>query len=147
MKLRVLVDGEAVELREDGGASIEQVEPGVWSVLIDGRSFEVSLDGGRAAIAGAGSFAVKVEDPRELSTEAASGAAGGRYVLAAPMPGRVIRVLVKEGDDVAAGQGIVVVEAMKMQNEMPASRAGRVVSIGVKPGDAVSTGQVLAAIE
>ena len=147
MKLRVLVDGEAVELRDDGGASIEQVEPGVWSVLIDGRSFEVSLDGGRAAIAGAGSFAVKVEDPRELSTEAASGAAGGRYVLAAPMPGRVIRVLVKEGDDVAAGQGIVVVEAMKMQNEMPAPRAGRVVSIGVKPGDAVSTGQVLAAIE
>ena len=146
MKILVLVDGETVELREDG-ASIEQVESRVWSILIDGRSFEVSLDNGCAVIAGAGSFAVKVEDPRELSSEASSGAAGGRYVLVAPMPGKVIRVLVSEGEDVVPGQGIVVVEAMKMQNEMPAPRAGRVASIGVKPGDAVSTGQVLAAIE
>jgi biotin carboxyl carrier protein len=63
------------------------------------------------------------------------------------MPGRVIRVLVSEGDEVAAGQGIVVVEAMKMQNEMPSPKAGRVASVSVKPGDAVASGQVLAAVE
>jgi biotin carboxyl carrier protein len=63
------------------------------------------------------------------------------------MPGKVIRVLVEEGGEVTAGQGIVVVEAMKMQNEMPSPKAGRVVSIAVKAGDAVATGQVLAVIE
>lgn len=145
MKAKVMVDGAAVE-HAAGSVSMEQVEPGVWSALIDGQSIEVSLDGGRAWVKGR-VYAVAVDDPRELSAEAASGGLSGRRDVRAPMPGKVIRVLVQEGDAVAAGQGIVVIEAMKMQNEIPAPKSGRVAAVSVKAGDAVTTGQVLAAIE
>ena len=145
MRAKVLVDGVPVD-HAAGSVSIEQVEPGVWSALIDGQSIDVSLDGERAWVAGR-VFAVAVDDPRELSAEAASGGPSGRRDVRAPMPGRVIRVLVQEGDEVTAGQGIVVLEAMKMQNEMAAPKAGRVMALSVKAGDAVTTGQVLAAIE
>ena len=63
------------------------------------------------------------------------------------MPGKVIRVLVSVGDDVEAGQGLIVVEAMKMQNEMKAARAGRVVSVAAVAGATVNAGEILAAIE
>lgn len=145
MKLRVLVDGEIVDLG-NGEVSVETVEPGVFSVLLDGRSFEVIVDGGTAWVRGQ-EFQVELQDPRELSDSAGADAATGRRELRAPMPGKVIRVLASEGEEVAAGQGIVVVEAMKMQNEMPSPKAGRVVALPVKPGDAVAAGQVLAAVE
>jgi biotin carboxyl carrier protein len=145
MKMRVLVDGETVEVSQDE-VSVEVVEPGVWSVLVGGRSLEVCVHDGNAWIGGQ-AFEVQVHDPRELTDEAESGGPSGRRTLLAPMPGKVIRVLVEEGGEVTAGQGIVVVEAMKMQNEMPSPKAGRVVSIAVKAGDAVATGQVLAVIE
>ena len=63
------------------------------------------------------------------------------------MPGKVVRVLVAAGDEIAAGQGIVVVEAMKMENEIAASKAGTVASIDVEEGQAVESGAVLAVIE
>ena len=63
------------------------------------------------------------------------------------MPGRVVRLLVAEGERVETGQGIVVVEAMKMQNEMKAPKSGRVVSLAVKEGDAVAAGETLAEVE
>jgi biotin carboxyl carrier protein len=63
------------------------------------------------------------------------------------MPGRVVRVLVGQGDSVEAGQGVVVVEAMKMQNEMKAPRAGRVVSVSAREGAAVGAGESLVVIE
>jgi biotin carboxyl carrier protein len=63
------------------------------------------------------------------------------------MPGKVIRVLVKEGDAVEAGQGLVVVEAMKMQNEMKASRPARVVSVLAKAGDTIGAGDTLVVLE
>jgi biotin carboxyl carrier protein len=63
------------------------------------------------------------------------------------MPGKVVRVLVAAGDTVEAGQGLLVVEAMKMQNEMKASRAGRILSVTVKEGATVAAGEVLATIE
>jgi biotin carboxyl carrier protein len=63
------------------------------------------------------------------------------------MPGKVVRVLVAAGDPVEAGQGIAVVEAMKMQNEMKAPRAGKVLSVPAKEGDTVAAGEVLATIE
>jgi biotin carboxyl carrier protein len=145
MKVRILVDGQPVELF-NGEVSVEPVEPGVFSVLVDGRSFEVCLDGGTAWV-GSRPFALEVHDPRELDDQAEGGGPAGRRDVVAPMPGKVIRLLAAEGDEVAAGQGLVVVEAMKMQNEMPSPKGGRVVSIGVKAGDAVATGQVLASVE
>ena len=63
------------------------------------------------------------------------------------MPGKVIRVLVKIGDDVIAGQGLAVVEAMKMQNELKALRAGRVIHVAAKDGDTVGAGDVLFTLE
>jgi biotin carboxyl carrier protein len=132
-----------------GQASVTEVEPGIYSVLWAGRSYEVkiALDKGKgfADIAGH-HYAVQAVDPRELSPGAATGAAGREEVIA-PMPGKVVRVLVEQGAEVAAGQGLVVVEAMKMQNEMPAPRAGRVVLLRAAPGAAVAAGELLAAIE
>jgi biotin carboxyl carrier protein len=71
----------------------------------------------------------------------------GRQQLVAPMPGKVVRVLVCAGDEVASGQGVAVVEAMKMQNEIKSPRAGRVVEIRVVEGATVNANQVLATIE
>ena len=67
--------------------------------------------------------------------------------MVALMPGRVIRVLVEAGQQVEAGQGLIVVEAMKMQNEMKAPRAGRVASVKAEAGAAVSAGDILMVIE
>ena len=71
----------------------------------------------------------------------------GRQNVTAPMPGKVVRLLVADGDSVQAGQGIAVVEAMKMQNEMKAPRSGRVAALAVHEGDTVGAGAVLAVIE
>ena len=145
MKDRVLVDGEQVVI-PDGGFSVERVEPGVWSVLIGGRSYDVQIDGGVARV-NARSFAFQIEDPRELSGPAAVEGGGGRRDVKASMTGRVVGILVEQGAEVKAGQGLAVVEAMKMQNAVPSPKAGRVVSINVQPGNAVVRGQLLAVIE
>ena len=71
----------------------------------------------------------------------------GRRQLIAPMPGKVVRVLLKPGDEVKMGQGVVVVEAMKMQNEVKSPKAGRVIEIRVTEGATVNANQVLAIVE
>ena len=71
----------------------------------------------------------------------------GQQNLVAPMPGRVVSVLLKPGDEVAAGQGVVVVEAMKMQNEIKSPKSGRVVEVRVTEGETVKANQVLAVVE
>jgi biotin carboxyl carrier protein len=99
-------------------------------VHFQGRTATVTVNGrraGHAADAGAHS-------PGEIS-------------IAAPMPGRVVRVLVGAGDEVGARQGVVVVEAMKMENELRAPRAGRVKEVCVGPGTSVEAGRILAVIE
>ena len=139
-------DGEVLE-RE---ASVLEVEPGIFSVLVNGRSHEVKVvrgpQGYYADLNGLRSV-VEVRDPRKIAARGSAAGTSGRYNVAAPMPGKVVRVLVKEGDEVAAGAGVVVVEAMKMQNEMKAPRAGRVLFVKAKEGDTVAAGEVLAAIE
>jgi biotin carboxyl carrier protein len=125
--------------------NIVEVEPGVWSVLVDGRGYTVLVDGGFLVVNG-----VRIPaplDPRDWSAGASGAVAGGPQQIFAPMPGRVVRVLVGVGDEVEAGQGIVVVEAMKMQNEMRAERAGKVSSIRAAEGATVAAGDVLATIE
>jgi biotin carboxyl carrier protein len=71
----------------------------------------------------------------------------GRQQLTAPMAGKVVRVLLKPNDEVAAGQGVVVVEAMKMQNEIKSPKAGRVIEIRVIEGATVTANQILAIVE
>lgn len=136
----------------EGTASVVEVEPGVYSVLWDGRSFEAKLvwnasqGSGSVDIAGA-HFAVQAADPREIAEGAGGIDNRGPLQITSPMPGKVIRVLVEQGQSVTEKQGIAVVEAMKMQNEMQAPRAGTVAAIRVQAGDAVTAGQVLAVIE
>jgi biotin carboxyl carrier protein len=89
-----------------------------------------------------------VVDGRRSRRQQGSGAEGsGEQRLLAPMPGRIVRVLVRAGDDVIARQGLVVIEAMKMENELGAVRAGRVVEIAVSEGASVEAGRLLVRIE
>ena len=146
MKLQILVNGRPVEVDAERLDQVVQVEPGVYSVLVEGRSFEVrataSREGLRLQLDGR-RFMAEVSDPRDRGQRSAAAVGTGRQNIAAPMPGKVVRVLVGEGDAVEIGQGLVVVEAMKMQNEMKALRSGRVAEVRVSDGDTVSAGDVL----
>lgn len=94
------------------------------------------------------SYAVTIVDPKRLrSGQNSDRHHHGATQILAPMPGKVVRVQIEEGAEVEKGAGVVVVEAMKMQNEMKSPRAGVVVSINVKPGETVNAGDVLAVIE
>ena len=146
MKLQILVNGRPVAVDAEDVERVTQVEPGVYSVLVAGRSFEVrvvaSKNGLRLELDGR-RFNAEVRDPRDRAQKSAAVVGTGRQNIAAPMPGKVVRVLVREGDAVEVGQGLVVVEAMKMQNEMKAVRAGNVVEVRIRDGDTVSAGDVL----
>ncbi len=127
-------------------ADSREVEPGVFSVLSQGRSYEVRVDGNRVWVDGRPVTGSR-DDPREWNRKKKSALGGGAESVLAPMPGKIIRVLVASGELVTAGQGIMVIEAMKMQNELKAARAGTITRIAVKPHDTVTAGTVLAVIE
>ena len=131
-------------------ASVVETEPGVYSVLIDGKSYRARLARGKekllVALCGR-EYTLEVIDPRTQFRRSGAAHGDGQQILTAPMPGKVIRRLVEEGDQVEAGQGVLVVEAMKMQNEMKANRAGRVVSLPVLVGGTVGAGDTLAILE
>jgi biotin carboxyl carrier protein len=135
-----------VESEVEKTVDIREVEPGVYSLLIDGRSYEAQADGKSVWIEG-WRFPAEVLDPRRWNRERNHRQAEGLENIVATMPGKVVRVLVGVGDRVEAGQGIVVVEAMKMQNEMKTLKAGRVVTLPAAPGATVNTGEILASIE
>jgi biotin carboxyl carrier protein len=118
----------------------------VYSVLCEGRAYEARIGGGIVAIGGR-KFSVEALDPRRWSRSRNDRHGEGRQNIAAAMPGKVVRVLVALGDLVEAGQGLVVVEAMKMQNEIKALRAGKVVSLEAVAGATVNAGEILVAIE
>jgi biotin carboxyl carrier protein len=165
MRREVIVSGKSihVELRRnrdqvdfqvEGGAaesaSIIEVQPGVYSVLVNGKSFEARLIRGNSSVTvhlNGQSYDVEIVDPREPNRAHADVSRRGPQTLLAPMPGKIVRVLVAEGDPVQVGTGLLVMEAMKMQNEIKADKAGNVVSLPVREGDAVSTGDVLAIVE
>jgi biotin carboxyl carrier protein len=131
-------------------AQVETPEAGVYSVLMGGRSYDAYLEeSGRFLVVTIDGYRFEVEarDPRGWSREDSLPGAGAVQVVAAPMPGKVVRVLVSLGDTVEAGQGLVVVEAMKMQNEMKAARPGRIATLPAREGATVTAGQVLATIE
>lgn len=140
-------EGGQVRTRE---VSVHQVEPGVYSMLADSRSFEVRVvKPVRQWLvqAAGGSWTAEVVDPRAAVARRAGLGSEGRQMLAAPMPGKVVRVLVEEGAAVEAGQGLIVVEAMKMQNEVKAPRAGRVIALAARAGASVTAGEVLVTLE
>ena len=126
-------------------ADIVEVEPGVYSVLLDGVSYEARVSG-TAIEVGGHTIEIAMDDPRQWKGASAAAAQQGRAALRASMPGKVVRLLVQAGDMVEAGQGILVLEAMKMQNELKSPRAGRVTSLNVAVNDSVVAGALLAAI-
>jgi biotin carboxyl carrier protein len=104
---------------------------GSWSVVLRGQNYEVTII-----------------DPKRLrSTQSSAAHQAGAAEIVSPMPGKIVRVLVEAGASVEAGAGVIVVEAMKMQNEMKAPKAGVVVSIRTEAGATVNAGDVLAVIE
>jgi biotin carboxyl carrier protein len=117
------------------------------SLIVDGRQYRCVLDGDAVIIAGR-RYEFAIEDPRALQGKGGAGeGSSGPRAVKAPMPGRVVRVLVGEGDQIDAMQGVVVIEAMKMQNELKAPRAGRISKVAVVPDTTVEAGQVLIVIE
>jgi biotin carboxyl carrier protein len=150
MKWQILINDKPVEIDTGDLSAVTQVQPGVYSVLLNGKQFQVrviaTLDGMRLEADGR-NFTAEVVDPRNISRRSRTMVGTGRQNVNALMPGKVVRVLVREGDLVEPGSGLVVVEAMKMQNEMKASRAGRVVEVRVGDGDTVAAGEALVVLE
>jgi biotin carboxyl carrier protein len=124
--------------------------PDVLSILIEGKAYEIKRE--RTAVdlhfwVGPVRYNAEVRDPRSLRSRKAAGSDdAGPKKLVAPMPGKVVRLLVAEKDAVEAGQGILVVEAMKMQNEIKSPKKGTVQKIVVMEGASVNPADVLAII-
>jgi biotin carboxyl carrier protein len=151
VKLKAIIDDqeENVVLELDGervSAQVEarryelearEIEPGVYLLFLGNTVREFRVDDN-----------IRIVDPKRLRSGQNSGSHHhGVAQIVAPMPGKVVRVQIEAGATVEKGVGIVVVEAMKMQNEMKSPRAGVVVSVNVKPGDTVNAGDVLAELE
>ena len=142
------IDGRRYEL------DVYESAPGSYLLIADGRVFDCRVEGrpesGKQTkvVVGTTQYAVTLTDPRRLRSAAGLVGHGDDVArIVAPMPGKVVRVLVAVGDQVKAGAGIVVVEAMKMQNEMKTPKAGKVITLRAELGATVNAGDVLAVIE
>ena len=140
----VTLEGRAMEVEWSDGAS------GLASLVIDGASVEagaVARDGGYSVLVKGHMVDVTLRDAAPPGAPLARAGAGGPARVTAPMPGRLVKVLVQEGDSVSEGQGLVVMEAMKMENELRAPRAGRVKELPARERQAVETGALLVVLE
>lgn len=121
----------------------------VYSLIVDGKSYESYVypgDEDWQVLLRGRQFQAKVEDEREKRLKAAAGggvAEGGEFHLKAPMPGLVVAIPVSEGQEVTKGQVLVILESMKMQNELKSPRDGTISHIKVKAGESVEQKQVL----
>jgi biotin carboxyl carrier protein len=167
MKFDVLIDGERrnVELTLSADqaskliatiddrrleADVEKLTPSVYSILLDGRSLEVrveALANGSLLRTAGREYHVEILNPRSWRRSRSGGIdLAGRQQVSAPMAGKVVRVLVEPGQHVETGQGLLVVEAMKMQNEIRSPKPGAVERLLAREGQAVNAGEVLAVI-
>jgi len=155
-RIELVRSGSAWRCNLDGREfplDVVSLQPDVLSFLVDGRSYEARLqrDSGAAGttiVVGNELFVTTVRDPRSLrSRRRAEDASQGVKKITAPMPGKVVRILAPAGTEVAAGQPVLAIEAMKMQNELRSPKKGKVKKIVVSEGDAVEAGQILAEVE
>jgi biotin carboxyl carrier protein len=157
MKRHVMVNGRSgtIEIegsrlryaREDGVVIESEFSLEGTSVLLNGRSYQIAKGAGKEVWVNGVLLSMEVFDPRDLRPGQGATSNHGRQEIAASMPGKVIRVLVALGDAVEEGQGLVVVEAMKMQNEMKSPKAGRVAEVRARPDATVGAGEVLMVVE
>jgi biotin carboxyl carrier protein len=143
-----LVDGRPIKV------NAQILTPGVLSLLTldpPTQQFRCILDTsseGDAVVINGTRIPFALDDPRSLRARRNAGAgADGPKAIKAPMPGRVIRILVSPGDEVAAQQGLIVIEAMKMQNELKSPKAGRIARVAAREGDTVQSGDILIVVE
>jgi biotin carboxyl carrier protein len=139
----LIVDGRLVE------AGALRISPGRYSILIGGRSLEVTVENASAGLllrANGREYQVEIIDPRAWRRGRGGGIElEGRQQLIAPMPGKIVRVLVAKGQQVEAGQGLLVIEAMKMQNELRSPKSGAVEKVA-REGQTVNAGEILAVV-
>ncbi|HJW71730.1 MAG TPA: biotin/lipoyl-containing protein [Geothrix sp.] len=137
---------------ENHPIDIQEMEPGCYSILMGGRSVEVRLDAAKSpdpeahayrAMLYEGAYEFALVDPRRALLAGAGGAGAGGGVLASPMPGKIVKLLVNTGDTVQEGQTLLVMEAMKMQNELKTATAGTVQTVHFQEGATVETGAAL----
>jgi len=128
------------------GPELHEVETGTALVLDDGVVHRVTHTGGRLLVNGK-EVRLELADPRDRRRNGGRGADGGRKEIRAAMPGKVVRVLVAAGDEVEAGMGLLILEAMKMQNEVKSPGSGRVAAVAVGVGETVASGQTLVTLE
>ena len=151
---RVSIDGPLedgkFQIGIDGNVRLvdaRAIRPGTWSIVLDGQSFVVDLDprrGGIAASVGASEVMLQVEDAlhRRLASAAKPPVSRGE-IIRAPIAGKVVKLLVAVGDQVPAGTPVIVLEAMKMENELVAERGGTVTAVHKTAGQAVDTNDLL----
>ena len=143
---RISLDGENAD------ADAIEIAPNIFSILLNGHSHEVRITptsaGALTLQTGHREFTAEVVDPRAWRGRRHGALeAEGRQQILAPMPGKIVRVLVQAGEKVEAGQGLLVVEAMKMQNEIRSPKSGTVERLLAKEGQPVNAGEVLAWID
>ena len=167
MTYRIEVDGEEYTLHlkrngvrseyrldgpipASGAASVAEIMPGVFSILLDSRNFTIYVVSNEEALqvwTNGHKRIVSVADARDRSAKNKSSRSAGPMDVRAQMPGKVIKLLVSVGAEVEAGQGVIVVEAMKMQNEMKSPKTGRVAKIRAIEGATIRAGESLMVIE
>jgi biotin carboxyl carrier protein len=145
-RFRVTIDGQAREV------DARAVRPGTWSIVIEGRSYVVDLDRRRTGVAasvGASEALLQVEDAlhRRLAAAAQPRDKARGETLRAPIAGKVVKVLIAVGDQVAPHAPVIVLEAMKMENEIVSERGGVVKAVHKQAGQAVDTGDLLIELE
>jgi len=166
VKLELDIDGQLMEVEFNSAdglahltfagrsyqASVSEPEPGIFVVILNARVYRCALDrlptGETEVTVNGERMPVAIRDRKRLPANAGSdGRSGGRATLVSPMPGKVVRVMCSVGDEVAANQGLLVVEAMKMQNEVQSPKIGKVAELRVREGQTVNAGEVLAVVE
>ena len=155
--IEIRCDGERVVAIIDGRsreADVRELGSGNFVLVSDSRVFDCRVEGRAESgqpldvLVGTERHTVTLTDPKRLRGGAVDGGhADGAARIIAPMPGKVVRLLAAVGDEIQAGGGIAVVEAMKMQNEMKSPKAGKVAAVNVTVGATVNGGDVLAIIE
>ena len=153
-RVELIKTGEQWNCRLDGreiSVDVVSGRNGALSLLLNGKSYEVKQETMGAetnVVVGHERFSATVRDPRSFRSRSRAGATEqGVMKIKAPMPGKVVRVLAGVGTQVELGQSVIVIEAMKMQNELKAPKNGVVKKINVAEGAAVDAGQALAEVE
>jgi biotin carboxyl carrier protein len=143
-RVNAVIDGRNIE------ADVARILPGVYSILLGGQSLEAtveeSAEGLLVSVAGR-EFQIEITDPRSWRRRrGGSIELEGRQQVAAPMPGKIVSVLAAQGQKIEAGQGLLVIEAMKMQNEIRSPKSGTVERLLAQEGQTVGAGEILAII-